>query len=230
MRRHILLSIFVLSCWGTIAADETTRTLFNKFSNDLEGAWRDYASDKQKDAREKLISDLKESFNQKINKAAPPPGLKVQQVVSFFIDKISDSKSLFRLDKMKSARTAYEAGCQLLFKREFASASDIADARTTQKAFDLSLAWFEDARDALRQAVPEAQTLAYNSVNEAATILVKGATIPPDIDHIAQLDKNLQEARKRFPTNNPVLAKANTPILSMLEARAKDIQQRSVKR
>jgi hypothetical protein len=229
MRHCILLVVLVVSSGGAIAAEETTRTLFSKYSGDLEGAWQNYGSDKQKDARDKLITDLKDAFTVKITKAAIPPNLKMSNVISHFLDRIAESRTLFRLEKMKTTRIAYEAGCQLLFKREFPGSVDIAETRTTQQAFDLAMRWFEDARDAVRQSSTEAQTLTYNTINEAVTLVIKGATIP-DIDHIAQLDKNLQEARKRFPTGSPVLAKVNSPILNLLEARAKDIQSRAVKK
>ena len=227
---RVLLSLTMIGLCGNSLAEQTTRTLFTKFSEDLTGAWREYGMDKQKDAREKLILDVKDSFLKQITKAPIPPDLKMQQVVANLIAKLSESRSLFKLDKMKTARTSYETGCQQMYKREIAGASDINDSRTTQQVFELAIKWCEDARDSLRLSSSEAQTLAYTSINDAVVLIIKRAAVPEDVDHIAQLDKNLQDVRKRFPTSSPALSKSNLPILSILQARAKEIQQKSVKK
>ncbi|HYF48210.1 MAG TPA: hypothetical protein VEJ63_02320, partial [Planctomycetota bacterium] len=100
--------------------------------------------------------------------------------------------------------------------------------RTTQKVFELTMLWLENARDGLRRASNDAQQQTYSAINEMSGAMLQAATVPEG-DALAQMDKNIQDARRKFPINSEVLKQMNQQLLQILEQRAKDAQQKAKK-
>jgi len=224
----VLLCVSFASSALVAADNKTTRQLLSKYTDDLQSIWKDYATEKQKDTRERALQDYQRVFQRELPSAEVPTGLRVGAVIQTFIDNMQQSATLFRLDKMNTTRTAYLQACAQVFKREAAGATDYAEARNTQKVFDLLSAWLENARDTLRRTHIDAQTQTYQAINEICTNMISVATVPEG-DALAQMDRNLKEARKRFPINSDALKTVNQPILSLVEQRAKDIQTKAKK-
>ena len=225
----VMLCLALLSSAAHTADSKTTRQLVSKLTEDLQSMWRDYPTDKQKDTRDRALSDFQQVFQREISSAEVPPALKMQAVVQSFINNMEKSATLWRLEKMASTRTAYLQACVLAFKREFTKTDDYAESRTTQQLFETYMRWLEDARDSLRRTHSDAQTQTYQAINEVVGNMIPQATVP-DGDALAQMDKNLREGRKRFPITNEALKNVNQNILTMVEQRAKDVQARAVKK
>jgi hypothetical protein len=227
-----LCCIMAILCCGARTEDnpKTTRTVLKKFSDDLLKAWKDYPSDKQKIAREQHINDLNTAITKEINSAEIPPDLTLNKVLINYMEQLDESRLSFRLEKMSSTRQMYVTALGLGFKREISKATDYAAARTTQQAYDLLLQWMVMAKDKMRLSPPDAQTQVYTAITALFTDLLRTATVPENTDHTAALDENIKEARRRFPTSSETLSKVNSPIVTVLESKAKEVQQKAVKR
>jgi len=220
--------LFLLAAPARAADSKTTRQLLTKYTEDLTNLWKEYASDKHKDTRDRAIQDYQQTFQREVANAEVPAGLKVNAITQTFIENMANSATLFRLEKMNTTRTAYLQGCVQAFKREYAKASDYAEPRTTQKVFELTMLWLENARDGLRRASNDAQQQTYSAINEMSGAMLQAATVPEG-DALAQMDKNIQDARRKFPINSEVLKQMNQQLLQILEQRAKDAQQKAKK-
>jgi hypothetical protein len=225
----VLMTMGLLCCSVGAAEKSTTRQVLSKLNDDMQKVWRDYGGDKQKDTRERALQDLQSQFQKDLPLADVPTGMTMHSIIKKLVDNMEDARTTFRVEKMVQTRNQYQTACAAAFKREFPKASDYTEARTTQKVFDLMMDWLEEARDGLRQVNTEGQTGAYQAINEGCTGMLNGATIPENEDSIAQLDKNLKEARRRFSIATDTLKKANAPILTLAENRAKEIQQKNLK-
>ncbi|HYF51709.1 MAG TPA: hypothetical protein VEJ63_20000, partial [Planctomycetota bacterium] len=131
--------LFLLAAPARAADSKTTRQLLTKYTEDLTNLWKEYASDKHKDTRDRAIQDYQQTFQREVANAEVPAGLKVNAITQTFIENMANSATLFRLEKMNTTRTAYLQGCVQAFKREYAKASDYAEPRTTQKVFELTM-------------------------------------------------------------------------------------------
>jgi hypothetical protein len=226
----VCLALMALS--GSASSEEkarTTRTVLQKYNDDLVKVWKDFPSDKQKIAREQHITDLNGFVTKDINAAEPPPNQTLQKVLTYYLEQVDEARLTFRLEKMLATRQAFIQACTNIFKREAAAATDYATARTTQQTYDLLVQWVEQSRDKLRLSTSDTQTQVYGALGQLFTEMLRTATIPEKTDHTAALDNNIKEARRKFPVSTEAMNKINAPIISLLETKAKEIQQKAVK-
>jgi hypothetical protein len=226
----LCLGLALASCQGwSEEKPKTTRVLLNKFNTELSDTWRDYPSEKQKVARDQHISDLTTAITKDLTTVDTPPDVTLGKALAYYLDQVDGARQTFRLEKMLPTRTTYLAACATVFKRETAASTDYAAARTTQQTYDLLLQWMESARDKLRASPLDAQTQVYNEIGALFSNLLRAATVPEKTDHIAALDANIRESRRKFPVSSEALSKNNMAIFSMLESKAKEVQQKAAK-
>ncbi|MCY3018120.1 MAG: hypothetical protein NTW87_03690 [Planctomycetota bacterium] len=209
----------------------TTRQLLAKFVDDLKSVWEKYGTVSQKAVREQTVNELNTSFTKDIRDAEVPKNLRLQKALDFYLSGLENSPSLFPVEKVRNERNLYVRGCSACYKREYMQAADYADARTTQQCFDMLMKNMEQVRDTLaREQYKEIRAEAYGIVNSLFAEQIQAATVPEKVDPADQMDKNMKEARARFPVSVKVLADTNTPALSAVEAAAKRVAEKAKQR
>ena len=226
--RFLLVPVLILC--ASMARGETTRTMLNKFSDDILDTWSKFPTEAQKVAREQHMTDLNSTFTTNITKAEPPPGENMQKIFTRFLENLDQIRTIFKSEKMKTDRDRYIKACGLAFKREVKLASDYADERTVYQVFQMMMNFSESARDKLH-ALPEAIiTEGYQGLNAISTEIAQHASIPDNVDHTVKYDENLKEIHRRFSVKTPADQKRNAALASTLESLAKNIQQRCYKK
>jgi len=230
--RASCLCIAILSLPAVFgAASESTRSKLTKFGADLAGTWEKFPTDAQKNVRTQALTDLVQTFQKEIAKADAPPNLKLAVAYSNLLSNLDKANDLFRTDKMKGERTNYVRMCAITFRREWVQCVDYVNERSTQKCFDMLLDWLEEARQNLTQEKnKDLRQEAYQSANQLFTDILKNAKVPENMDHAVQMDKNIKEAKIRFPTTTPALQAINAPAMTVIEAAARAVKQRAMKR
>jgi hypothetical protein len=225
----VALMLFVGTPAASASSAVTTQNRLAKFGDDLATAWVDYAKDTQKTVRDQHIADLNTQFTKDILSCDPPANWTIDKCITAYLESLKKTPTILKFaEKMKSERMLYATGCSAALKREFPLTSDSKDKRTTQQAYELMLDTFVSARDNLRTLPPELRAPAYQSLNGIFLDLFRAASIPEKIDPTEQMDLNIKEARKRFPTSSPDLEATNKPIFTMLEAAARQVQQQAM--
>jgi hypothetical protein len=230
MRKAALLLFLASLAFLASAADgvKTTRAVLNKYFDDMNAAWQTYPSDKQKEVRDAQLKMLQDTFNKEIAAAEAPPNSTLTKIVTAYVASLDKVILNFRQEKQATLRAQYLLGCGSAFKRETATASDLAAPRTTQQVFELMLSMMEEARNGVRANQPDVQKQLFDGVNQAIGLILPQATVPEKGDPITQFDENLKEARRRFSVTDK--SKVNEIALAWLESRAKEIQQIAVKK
>lgn len=225
----LLLAIASLAMLAPAAEGaKSSRTLLNKYYEDINAAWTTYPSDKQKDVRDAQLKMLLETFNKEIAAAEVPDKLTLAKAVTANISALDKVKLGLRNEKQSQLRTQYLGGCYAAYKREINGATDLDTPRTTQQVYEMMLNMMEEARNGVRANQPDAQKQAFEGVNLAIGLILPKAKVPEKGDPITQLDENLKEARRRFPVTDKT--KVNEAALSWVEARAKEVQQIAVRK
>lgn len=207
----------------------TTRTRLTKFADDLVAAWTDFPKDNQKTVRDQRITDINAQFSRDINTMDVPPTVTVQKALDYFIENVGKTKQLLKLDKMQNERTLYATACASLLRREVTQASDYKAPRTTQQAFQMLMDSLATARDSLHTLTNDVRQSAYQAINTVFTDIFHLCTSPEKPDAATQMDLNIKEARKKFPTSSPDLEATNRTLFTMMETAAKSIEQQTIR-
>jgi len=228
MRRRfstLLLASLLVNLSALAETPKTTQQVLEQVGDDILSAWTEFPKDNQKSVREAKITDLNTSFTKDIAKAEAPPNLTVEKSLANCISNIAKTKVLLKFDNMQQDRTVYLNCCSLALRRELPLTTDYKNPRTTQQCFDLMLDMFATAHEKLHVYSADIQQTAFTAINTAIAELLRTATVPEKPDKNVQMDLNIKEARKRFPTSTPDLEKANRTVVMLLEATARTIQQ-----
>jgi hypothetical protein len=205
----------------------TTRSRLTKLGEDLVAAWTDFPKDNQKTVRDQRITDVNTQFSRDVNALDVPPTVTVQKALDYYINNVNNIKQLLKLDKMQAERTSYANSCGAVLRREVLQASDFKAPRTTQQCYQMLMDALVAARDSLHSAPNDIRQSSYQSINGVFADLFRVASIPEKPDPTTQMDLNIKEARKRFPTTSPDLEASNKTLYTMMEAAAKTIEQQA---
>jgi hypothetical protein len=223
--------VFTVTCTGVFAGEMNTRDRLEELGKGLAEAWEKYNTEAQKATRQQTISDRNTVFNREVSTASVPPNQKIAQVVAAYRTNLEKANDYFRTEKMKSERGLYVKACTLVLKREIKLASDFAAARTTQDVFNIYVNELEEACDTfVVERNKDLRQEAMTGMQQLFTDLLKDAKVPENVDHADQMDKNIKEGKKRFPTTTKVLQAKNQAALTAVESAAKQLKQKSVKR
>jgi len=213
------------------AAAETTRGMLDRYGRELAEVWEKFPAETQKQVRAQSITDINTAFGRDITKPDPPANLKLAPIFSAYLDNLMKVHDLFKTEKMKAERTAYVRACSTVFKRESMAATDFNADRTAQRCFSMLLDWCEEARDRfVQEKNKDLRTDAYSQINTLFSDLLKNAKFAENIDHAVQMDKNLKEAKLRFPTTPPMLSAKNLPVMQICENAVKSIKAKSAQK
>jgi hypothetical protein len=199
--------------------------MVDNLGEDIQKAWTDFPKDNQKTVRDTRINDLNVIFNRDVAKADVPPNTNVQKAMEQAISNIAKAKTYLKMETMQQDRVTYANACLAAMRREVQQASDFKTARTTQQCFEMMLDMFTLMREKLHSCSNDIQQQAMAGVNTVIGDLVRNSTVPDKPDPTVQMDLNIKEARRKFPTTTDDLEKANRPVLQLLESMAKTIQQ-----
>lgn len=235
MRPIQLLSItaVALCCSALLAASDsvnlTTRQRLEKFGKDLSETWEKYPTDAQKAVRQQTLLDLNSVFMREITRSEAPKDKKIMQVFALYMNSLEKTTELFKVEKMKQERANYMKGCAQTFKREMQNATDYVNPdRTTQNCYDTLVEMLEEIRDRfVTDKDKDLRADGFSTVNSAFSELMNKAKIP-DVDHAAAMDKNIKEAKTRFPMTTEAMKAKNGPAYTLCENAAKAIKQRAV--
>jgi len=210
------------------AGNMNTQKRIEKLGKELADTWEKYASDSQKATRQQNFQDINTVFTREIAKAEAPKDKKIVQDFKAYLDNLDHTTDLFKVEKMKAERALYIRGCGVAFKREVIFATDYAAERTTQQCYDLLLNMLEEARDKfVIEKDKDLRAEAFQTLNTFFSDLTTKAKIP-DVDHAAAMDKNIKEAKARFPITTEAMKSKNGPAYMLCENAAKLIKQRAL--
>ena len=208
--------------------NRTTRQCIEKLGKDLSETWEKYATEAQKAVRQQNFQDINTVFTREIGKAEAPKDKKIVQLYKFYLDDLERTTEYFKVEKMKTERSVYIRGCGMTFKREYVVATDYASERTTQQCYDMLINMLEEARDKfVSDKDKDLRAETFQTLNTFFSDLVGRAKIP-DVDQAAAMDKNIKEARARFPTTTEAMKSKNAPAYALCESAAKMIKQRAL--
>ena len=226
----LLLAGLLLNLPARAETPKNTRQLMEQVGEDILSAWTEFPRDNQKSVRDAKITDINTGFNRDIMKADAPPNMTVQKTLENCVADIAKTRTLLKFDKMQQDRTIYLNCCSLTARRDLTLATDYKGPRTNQQCFDMMLDMFALAHEKLHVYALDIQQQAFTAINAAITDIVRNSTVPDKVDKNVQMDLNIKEARKKFPTTTPELEQANRPVLQLLEAMARTIQQMEKKK
>jgi hypothetical protein len=209
---------------------ETTESRLERFGKELADTWEKFPAEHQKNVRSQTLQDINAVFSREITKTEAAKDKKLNQIFNTFLANLDRTTDLFKVDKMKMERGNYIKGCAQVFKREWVFATDYAADRTTQKCYEMLLDWLEQARD---KFVPDKdkdiRQEALQSANQLFTDILRTAKVP-DVDHASQMDKNLKDAKLRFPATTETMKAKNGPVMTICEQAAKALKQRALQK
>lgn len=224
-----LLVALVLSTPALFAAENNinTQARLEKYGKELAEAWEKFPTEAQKATRTQTITDINALFSREMQRADPPKDKKLLQIFSSFMASLERTTEYFRVEKMKSERSSYIKGCSQTFKRETAFATDYLAERTTQKCYDMLLDLLEQVRDKfVMEKDKDLRNEGIQAVNSFFNELMQKAKIP-DGDHATMMDKNIKEAKTRFPMTTEAMKTKNQPIFAVCESAAKAIKTKA---
>ena len=208
---------------------ETTRKRVLRYGKELAEAWAKFATEAQKNVRSQTISDINQQFTRDITKCDAATNEKMMQVYSNFLKNLDRADEFFRLEKMNTERSQYVKACSTAFKREFQLATDFAEPRTAQKCYAMLLDMLTQARDQfVLERTKDLRAEGFTAVQQAFNDLMRTAKSDENVDHAEQMDKNIKDAKARFPVATALLAVKNQQPFQMCEAAAKLIKQKSM--
>jgi hypothetical protein len=234
--RPILLlstTVLAMTCSALLAASDpvnlTTRQRLDKFGKDLAETWEKFPTEAQKAVRQQTLLDLNSVFMREVTRSEAPKDKKIMQVFALYLSSLEKTTDLFKVEKMKQERSNYIKGCAQTFKRELQFATDyINPDRTTQNCYDTLVEMLEEIRDRfVTEKEKDLRTDGFSTVNAAFSELMNKSKIP-DVDHAAAMDKNVKEAKSRFPVTTEAMKAKNAAPYSLCENAAKAIKQRAV--
>jgi hypothetical protein len=228
MLNYRVAAVVLVACsCSAVFAEMTTRERLKKFGDELSGIWEKFPTEAQKVTRTQTSTDLNASFQKEIT-VLPTPNEKIGQIFKHFLADLDRANELFRLDKMSNEKKQYIQACQTTFRRESQKATDFAETRTTQQAFDLLLNMLEQVRDEfVQEKNKELRQQGVQAANQFFTDILKSAKIPENMDHAKQMDLNMKEIKNRFPTTTKALSDKNQGAYSAAETAAKQVKQKN---
>jgi hypothetical protein len=227
------LATLALCCSALLAASDavnlTTRQRLDRFGKELSETWEKYPTEAQKAVRQQTLLDLNSVFMREVARSEAPKDKKIMQVFTLYLNSLEKTTELFKVEKMKLERANYVKACAQTFKRELQFAVDYANPeRTTQNCYDLLTEMLEEIRDRfVTDKDKDIRSDAFSAVNSAFSELMNKSKIP-DVDHSAAMDKNIKEAKTRFPITTEAMKAKNGPAYTLCENAAKAIKQRAV--
>jgi hypothetical protein len=229
--KYLATALLLIACTGVFAGELTTRERVDALGKGLEEAWTKYNTDAQKVTRQQTITDLNAVFSREIATAPVPPNQKLAQIIIHYRKALDKANDFFRIEKMKSERSSYLKACTQALKRETKLATNYAEARTTQEVYKIYVDALEEACDEfVLEKNKDLKSEAMAGMQQLFTELLKDAKTPENVDHADQMDKNIKDARMRFPTTTKVLLQKNQAALNAAESAAKQVKQKSVKK
>jgi len=230
----LVLALLLAGVGWAAAGDvksESTEMRLERYGKDLSEAWTKFPTDAQKNVRQQTIQDITAVFTREIPRSEPSKEKKLAQVFSGYLNSLDKATDLFRVEKMKQERSSYIKGCGMAFKREWAFATDFAAERTTQKCYEILLDYLEQIRDRfIQEKEKDVRQDGYQTTNALFNELIRTAKIPDGIDHAVQMDKNIKEAKIRFPVTIEAIKVKNAPVFQLCEQAAKMLKQRAMQK
>jgi hypothetical protein len=233
-----VLITFIAGCSAQIHAGdkpegktETTEGRLERYGKELVEAWEKFPAEHQKNVRTQTLTDINSVFTREAPRTEPAKDKKLAQIFNSYLANIDRATDLFKVEKMKTERSSYVKGCSIVFKREWVFATDYAAERTTQKCYELLLDWLEQARDKfVMDKDKDLRQEALQSINQLFTDLIRTAKVPDNIDHAMQMDKNIKDAKMRFPMTTETMKAKNSPVFQLCEQAAKTLKQRALQK